>query len=47
MGQSGESGWGQPQGDIHMLAARLGCQSTKAGTGGPSLALAVWTGFTG
>ena len=46
-GGSGEGGWGQLQRDMHVVAARLGCQSTKAGTGGPRLALAAWTGFAG
>ena len=26
-------GWGHPQGDMHMVAARLGCQSAMVGTG--------------
>ena len=26
-------GWGHPQGDMHVVAARLGCQSTVVGTG--------------
>ena len=26
-GGTGGSGWGHPQGDMHMVAARLGCQS--------------------
>ena len=26
-------GWGHLQGDTHMMAARLGCQSAMAGTG--------------
>ena len=32
-GRTGGGGWGQPQGDMHMVAARLGCQSTMVGTG--------------
>ena len=28
---------------MHMVAARLGCKSIVVGTGGPILALAVWT----
>ena len=27
-GWGGGGGWGHPQGDVHMVAARLGCQST-------------------
>ena len=38
--------WGHPQGDVHMVAARLGCKSIVVGTGGPILALAVWTGYS-
>ena len=41
MGQ-GEVGWDHLQGDMHMVATRLGCQSTMVG---PILALAVWTGL--
>ena len=26
-------GWGHPQGDIHMVAARLGCERAMVGTG--------------
>ena len=32
-GGSGGGGWGHPQGDMHMVAARLGCQSAMVGTG--------------
>ena len=32
-GGTGRGGWGHPQGDMHMVAARLGCQSAVAGTG--------------
>ena len=32
------------QGDMHMVAARLGCQSTMVETCGLILALATWTG---
>ena len=42
-GGTGGGGWDHPQGDMHMVAARLGCQST--GLGGPILALAAWTGL--
>ena len=31
-GGTGEA-WGHPQGDIHMVAARFGCQSAMVGTG--------------
>ena len=27
------SGWGHPQGDMHMVAGRLSCQSAMVGTG--------------
>ena len=29
---TGGGGWGHPQGDMHMVAARLGCQSAMVGT---------------
>ena len=32
-GGTGGGGWCHPQGDMHMVAARLGCQSTMVGTG--------------
>ena len=32
-GGTGGGGWGHPQGDMHMVAARLGCQSAMVGTG--------------
>ena len=32
MGQRG-GGWGHPQSDMHMVAARLGCKRATAGTG--------------
>ena len=32
-GGTGGGGWGQPQGDIHMVAARLGCERAMVGTG--------------
>ena len=39
-------GWGHPQGDMHMVAAGLSCQSAMVGTVcEPILALAAWTGF--
>ena len=44
-GGTGGGGWGHPQGDMHMAAARLGCQSTMVVTGWPILALAAWTGL--
>ena len=31
-GGTGGGGWGHPQGDMHMVAARLGCQSPMVGT---------------
>ena len=31
-GGTGGSGWGDSQGDMHMVAARLGCKSTVVGT---------------
>ena len=42
---TGGGGWDHPQGDMHMVAARLGCQSAMVGTGGSILALAAWTGL--
>ena len=33
----GGGGWGHPQGDMHMVAARLSCQSAIVGT--------VWANF--
>ena len=33
----GEVGACHPQGDMHMVAARLGCQSTMVGTGWANL----------
>ena len=44
-GGKGGGGWGHPQGDMHMVAARLGCQSAMVGTGWPILALAAWAGL--
>ena len=41
-GGAGGGGWGHLQGDMHMVAARLDCQSTMVG---PILALAAWTGL--
>ena len=32
-GGTGGGGWGHPQGDMHMVTARLGCKSTMVGTG--------------
>ena len=32
-GGTGGGGWGHPQGDMHMVTARLGYQSTMVGTG--------------
>ena len=32
-GGTGGGGWGHPQGGMHMVAARLGCQSAMVGTG--------------
>ena len=32
-GGTGGGGWGHLQGDMHMVAARLGCQSAMVGTG--------------
>ena len=32
-GETGGGGWGHPQGDMHMVATRLGCQSAMVGTG--------------
>ena len=33
MGQKGGGGWGHPQGDMHMVAARLGYERAMVGTG--------------
>ena len=41
-GGTGGGGWGHPQGDMHMVAARLGCKSTMVGT---ILAVVAWTGL--
>ena len=41
----GEVGWDHPQGDMHMVAARVGCKMPWMGPGGPILALAAWTGL--
>ena len=32
MGRTGGGGWGHLQGDMHMVAARLGCQNAMVGT---------------
>ena len=32
-GGTGGGGWGHPQGNIHMMTARPGCQSVMVGTG--------------
>ena len=32
-GGTGGGGWGHPRGDMHVVAARLGCQSAMVGTG--------------
>ena len=32
-GGAGGGGWGHLQGDMHMVAARLGCQRAMVGTG--------------
>ena len=32
-GGTGGVGWGHPAGDMHMVAAQLGCQSAMVGTG--------------
>ena len=31
-GRTGGGGWSSPQGDIHMVAARLGCERAMVGT---------------
>ena len=31
-GGTGGGGWGHPQGDMHMVVARLSCQSAMVGT---------------
>ena len=36
-GGTGGGGWGHPQGDMHMVAAGLGCESAMVGT--------VWANF--
>ena len=36
-GGTGEGHWGHLQGDKHMVAARLGCQSAMVGTGWANL----------
>ena len=50
VGQGG-SGWDHLQGDMHMVAARLGCKRALAvkeswlGPGGPLLGLTAWAGL--
>ena len=44
-GGTGGGGWGHPQGDLHMVVAKLGCKSTMVGTGWANFALAAWTGL--
>ena len=50
-GGTGDGGWGHPQGEMHMVAAELGCQSTMVedlpwlGPYVQILTLAVWTGI--
>ena len=44
-GWTGGGGWSSPQGDIHMVAARLGCEGPWLGPGGPPLAQTAWTGL--
>ena len=50
-GGTGDGGWGHPQGEMHMVAAKLGCQSTMVedlpwlGPYVQILTLAVWTGI--
>ena len=43
VGQGG--GWGHPQGDMHMVAATLGCEGPWLGLGGPPPTLTVWAGL--
>ena len=31
-GGTGGGGWGHPQGDVHMVSARLDCTTVKRGT---------------
>ena len=42
-GGTGDGGWGHPQGEMHMVAAELGCQ--RLGPYVQILTLAVWTGI--
>ena len=44
-GGTGKGGWGHPQGDMHMVAARLGCEGPWLGLGGPPPTLTVWVGL--
>ena len=37
-------GWGHPQGDMHMVAAKLGFERAVVWTDGPPLTLTAWTG---
>ena len=38
--------WDHKQGDMHMVAAKLGCERAMVGTTGmPLLTLAAWTGL--
>ena len=43
-GETGEGGWGHPLGDVHMVAAKLGCKNTMV-PGGPILSVTAWTGL--
>ena len=50
-GGTGDGGWGHPQGEMHMVAAKHGCQGTMVedlpwlGPYVQILTLAVWTGI--
>ena len=44
-GGTGRGGWGHLQGDMHTVAARLGCEGVVVRTDGPPLSLTAWTGL--
>ena len=44
-GGTERGGWGHPRGNMHMVAARLSCQSAMVGTVWANFRLAAWTGF--
>ena len=45
-GGTGGDGWGQPQGAVHIVAARLGCKRRMVGNVWASLTLSLCRGLT-